>query len=41
MTLVRVLPEDKYNEIMALIQKDEKPKPAEHKHNHHVDTAQP
>lgn len=39
MTLVRVLPKDKYNEIMALIQKGEKLKPAENKHNHHVDTA--
>ena len=36
MTLVRVLPEDKYNEIMARIKagKTEKPRPApEHKHN--------
>jgi hypothetical protein len=36
MTLVRVLPEDKYNEIMARIKagKIEKPQPA-HEHKHH------
>jgi hypothetical protein len=36
MTLVRVLPEDKYNDIMARIKagKTEKPQPAhEHKHD--------
>jgi manganese oxidase len=34
MTLVRVLPEDKYNEIMAMIKKGEKPQPTR-SHQHH------
>jgi FtsP/CotA-like multicopper oxidase with cupredoxin domain len=34
MTLVRVLPEDKYNQIMARVQKGEKPKPAAEHQNH-------
>jgi hypothetical protein len=36
MTLVRVLPEDKYDEIMALVKRGETVKPPstpEHKHN--------
>lgn len=33
MTLVRVLPEDKYNQVMAMVKKGEVPKKApEHKH---------
>jgi hypothetical protein len=33
-----VLPEDKYNQITAMIEKGEKPKPAtEHKHDKHSD----
>ena len=34
MTLVRVLPEDKYNQIMAMVQKGEKPKPTTDHQNH-------
>ncbi len=34
MTLVRVLPEDKYNQVMAMVQKGEKPKPTTD-HQHH------
>ncbi len=37
MTLVRVLPEDKYNQIMAMVQKGEKPKPTTDHQNHKND----